>query len=159
MNEHPTLHDALRIGPCWSSTHGHSMYTSCVDAVSTDPVDKCIYSVCTQRYVDDKPFILLTISPHHLLLLFRTLFACVCTAFSTGCVGHSSKDFAMRIRWSSDQPVCDLLYAATGMFNRSARYFDTSDVHLVIHCYHTSAIGKYALSHLQSAGRLLPSIV
>ena len=63
------------------------MSAICVDTLSTDFVDKYIYSVCRQRYADNKPFILLTISPHHLPLLFRTLFDCVYTAFSTGCVG------------------------------------------------------------------------
>ncbi len=38
------------------------------------------------------------------------------------------------------------------MFNRFARYFDTSDVRLVIRCYHTSAIGKHAhLTYIQLA--------
>ncbi len=38
------------------------------------------------------------------------------------------------------------------MFNWCARYFDTSDVDLVICCYHTGAIGKYAyLTYIQLA--------
>ncbi len=45
----------LILGWYFHSTHGHSMSTTRVDTLSTDVVDKGIYSCCRQRYADDEP--------------------------------------------------------------------------------------------------------